>query len=260
MPDQYSRTRLLFGPEAMQRLRRSRVLVFGIGGVGGYAVEALARSGIGALDLVDDDRVCLTNLNRQIIATHETIGRLKVEVARERVLAIDPGIAVTAHACFYLPETADAFDFSAFDYIVDAIDTVKGKLEIVTRAQAMGVPVISCMGAGNKLDPARLRVADIYQTQVDPLARVMRTELRKRGVPSLTVVYSDEPPLRPLPDAEAACGNGCVCPPGSARTCAARRAVPGSNAFVPAAAGLLIASHVVRALAGLSAPGALQGR
>lgn len=260
MPDQYSRTRLLFGPEAMQRLRRSRVLVFGIGGVGGYAVEALARSGIGALELVDDDRVCLTNLNRQIIATHATIGCLKVEVARERVLAIDPDIAVTARACFYLPETADAFDFTAFDYIVDAIDTVKGKLEIVTRAHALGVPVISSMGAGNKLDPSRLRVADIYQTRVDPLARVMRAELRRRGVPSLTVVYSDEPPLVPLPDEEAACREACACPPGSTRTCAARRAVPGSNAFVPAAAGLLIASHVVRALAGLPAPGAREER
>lgn len=254
MPDQYSRTRRLFGPQAMERLWHSRVLVFGIGGVGGYAVEALARSGIGALELVDSDRVSLSNLNRQIIATHESIGRLKVEVARERVLAIDPRIAVTAHACFYLPETANAFDFSLFDYIVDAIDTVKGKLEIVTRAKALGVPVISSMGAGNKLDPARLRVSDIYQTRVDPLARVMRTELRRRGVPSLKVVYSDEPPLRPLEDEDADCQRECASPPDIARPDGARRAVPGSNAFVPAAAGLLIASEVVRELAGMLPP------
>lgn len=255
MIDQFSRTRLIYGPEAMARLAASRVLIVGVGGVGGYAVEALARSGVGTLALVDDDRICLTNLNRQILATHSSIGRLKVEAARERVLDINPRATVHTYDCFYLPDTtAEQFDFSAYDYIVDAVDTVKAKLAIVTRAKALGVPVISAMGAGNKIDPSRFRVADLYQTKNDPLARVMRGELRKRGIDSLKVVYSDEPPIRPEEDASAACKDHCICPPGMQRTCAARRDIPGSNAFVPAVAGLVLAGEVIADLTAF-APG-----
>ena len=182
MTNQFTRTELLFGAEAMERLKNARVAVFGIGGVGGYAVEALARSGVGTLDLVDDDKVCVTNINRQIIALHSTVGKYKVEIAAERVRDINPKITVHVHRCFFMPETADQFDFSAYDYVIDAIDTVKGKIEIIMQAQAAGTPVISCMGAGNKLDPTAFRVADIYKTKVCPLARVMRYELKKRGV------------------------------------------------------------------------------
>ena len=195
--DQLQRTEMLLGKEALEKLRRSRVAVFGVGGVGGFAVEALARTGIGALELVDRDVVSLTNLNRQILATHETIGRDKVDVAVERVRAIDPSIRVTGRKCFYLPETADQFDFSGYDYVVDAVDTVKAKIDIIVRATEAGVPVISSMGAGNKLDPTQFRVADIYKTSMDPLAKVLRKELRKRGVKRLKVVYSPEKPLTP---------------------------------------------------------------
>jgi tRNA A37 threonylcarbamoyladenosine dehydratase len=255
MLDQFARTQLLYGADAMARLAQSRVLVIGIGGVGGYAVEALARSGVGTLGLVDDDTVCLTNLNRQILATHRSIGRRKVDVARERVLDINPRAAVQAHACIYLPNTADSIDFAAYDYIVDASDTVKGKLTIVTRAKELCVPVISAMGAGNKIDPTRFRVCDIYQTKNDPLARVMRGELRKRGIDSLKVVSSDEPPIRPVADDALSCKTGCVCPPGAQRTCAQRRAIPASNAFVPAVAGLVLAGAVIADLTGFN-PGA----
>ena len=249
MLDQFSRTELLFGKEAMEKLKNSRVAVFGIGGVGGYAVEALARSGVGALDLIDDDRVCLTNLNRQIIATRSTIGKHKVDVAEARVHDICPDIKVTAHKCFYMPDTADQFDFTQYDYIIDAIDTVTGKLELAMQAQATGTPIISCMGAGNKLDASALEVADIYDTSVCPLARVMRTELRKRGVKHLKVVYSKEPALTPIDDMTISCRTHCICPPDTARKCTQRRQVPGSNAFVPAAAGLIIAGEVVRDIA-----------
>jgi len=248
MLNQFSRTQLIFGPEAMEALRRSRVAVFGIGGVGGYAVEALARSGIGTLDLIDDDQICLTNLNRQILATHKTIGRYKVDVAEERVKDICPETVVVKHACFFLPDTADRFDFSQYDYVIDAIDTVKGKLEIVQRAVDAGVPVISCMGAGNKVDPTMFRVADIYDTKVCPLARVMRTELKKRGIKSLKVVYSEEKPIRPPEDSSISCRLHCVCPPGTARKCTVRRDIPGSNAFVPSVAGLILAGEVVKDL------------
>ena len=260
MLTQFSRTQLIYGPEAMDKLAQSRVLVIGIGGVGGYAVEALARSGIGTLDLVDDDRICLTNLNRQLYATHSTIGRYKVEVAKERVHDICPNTAVNIHACFYLPDTADQFDFSQYDYIVDAIDTVKGKLEIVTRAKAENVPVISSMGAGNKIDPTRFRVADIADTRVCPLARVMRTELRKRGIPALKVVYSDEPPIRPVEDMAISCRAHCVCPPGTARKCTVRRDIPGSTAFVPSVAGLILAGEVVNDLTGFEPGNRRTGR
>ena len=197
MLNQFSRTQLLFGKEAMERLYNARVAVFGVGGVGGYTVEALARSGIGTLDLIDDDKVCLTNLNRQILATHKTVGKYKVDVAEERIHDINPDAVVNTYKTFYMPDTADQFDFSQYDYVVDAIDTVKGKLELVMQAQATGTPIISCMGAGNKLDASALEVADIYDTSVCPLARVMRAELRKRGVKHLKVVYSKEPALNP---------------------------------------------------------------
>lgn len=250
MPDQFSRTELLFGREAMERLSHSRVAVFGIGGVGGYTVEALARSGIGTLDLIDDDLVCLTNINRQIFATRKTVGRHKVDVARERVLEINPAAVVNCCRTFYTPDTAPRFDFSQYDYVVDAIDTVTGKLELVERANRAGTPIISCMGAGNKLDPSAFEVADIYSTSVCPLARIMRRELKKRGIRSLKVVYSREPALTPLEDMSISCRAHCICPPGTARKCTQRRQVPGSNAFVPAVAGLILAGEVVKDLAG----------
>ena len=235
MEDRFSRSRMLLGDMAMDRLAAARVAVFGVGGVGGYVVEALARCGVGTLDIVDNDTVALSNLNRQIIATMDTVGRDKVEVMAERIRSINPDAVVHAHKCFYLPETADQFDFAAYDYVVDAIDTVTGKIQLILQAQAAGVPVISAMGAGNKLAPARFEVADIYQTSVDPLARVMRRELKKRGVKALKVVYSKEEPRRP-----AGYETGEV-PEGSSR-----RSVPGSLAFVPSVAGLIIAGEVVK--------------
>lgn len=248
MPDQFSRTELLIGSSGMDRLKNARVAIFGIGGVGGYTAEALARSGIGTLDLIDDDKVCLTNLNRQIYALHSTIGKYKVDVAKERILDINPEAKVHAWQTFYLPDTADQFDFKEYDYVVDAIDTVTGKLALVQQAEAAGTPIISSMGAGNKLDPTAFQVADIYKTSVCPLARVMRRELKKRGIRRLKVVYSTEPAIEPAASDENSCKTGCVCPPGSARTCAQRRQVPGSTAFVPSVAGLIIASEVVKDL------------
>ena len=248
MQDQYSRTQMLLGAEAMTKLHNSRVAVFGVGGVGGYTVEALARSGVGALDLIDDDKVCLTNLNRQIIATRKTVGKYKVDVMRERMLEINPDCDVRVHKCFYLPETAAEFNFSDYDYVVDAVDTVTAKVTLVLEAQKAGVPIISCMGAGNKLDPSRFRVADIYKTQGCPLARVMRTALRKRGVKKLKVVYSDEIPTRPIEDMSISCRSHCICPPGAKHTCTERRDIPGSTAFVPSVAGLIIAGEVVKDL------------
>ena len=252
MLNQFSRTELLIGKEALERLSKAHVAVFGIGGVGGYVVEALVRSGIGAYDLIDDDKVCLTNLNRQIIATRDTIGRYKVEVMRERILSINPYAEVTTHRCFYLPENAQDFDFSSYDYVVDAVDTVTAKLEIVMRAKESNIPVISCMGVGNKLNPTQLEIADIYKTSVCPLAKVMRRELRKRGVDKLKVLYSKEEPITPLDDSEDTCREHCVCPPGTTRKCTQRRAIPGSISFVPSAAGLIIASEVVKDLAGIN--------
>lgn len=249
MLNQFSRTELLFGKEAMERISGSRVAVFGIGGVGGYAVEALARSGVGTLDLIDDDRICLTNLNRQIYALRSTVGKYKVDAAEERIHDICPDIKVNTYKCFYMPETADQFDFSEYDYVIDAIDTVTGKLEIIKRAKAADVPVISAMGAGNKLDPSAFCVADIYETKVCPLARVMRYELRKLGIKNVKVVYSEEKPIKPIEDMEISCRNHCICPPGTARKCTVRRDIPGSNAFVPSAAGLLIASEVIKDIA-----------
>ncbi len=248
MLNQFSRTELLFGKAAMEHLRQCRVAVFGIGGVGGYAVEALARSGVGTLDLIDDDKICLTNLNRQIFATRSTVGKEKVAAAKARIQDICPEITVHTHSCFFMPDTADQFDFHDFDYVIDAIDTVTGKLEIILRAKAAGVPVISAMGAGNKLDPTAFRVADIYDTKVCPLARVMRYELRKRHVRDVKVVYSEEKPIRPIEDMTISCRNHCVCPPGTVRKCTVRRDIPGSNAFVPSVAGLILAGEVIKDL------------
>ena len=250
MLNQFSRTELLFGKEAMARLAGARVAVFGIGGVGGYACEALVRSGVGAIDLVDDDRVCLTNLNRQLIATRKTVGRLKTEVMAERILEINPNVQVTKHTCFFLPENAGDFDFAGYDYVIDAVDTVSAKLALVEQCAKTHTPIISCMGAGNKLDPTAFRVADIYQTRVDPLARVMRRELKKRGIRKLKVVYSEEPPIRPLEDMAISCRSHCICPPGTQRHCTDRRDIPGSNAFVPSVAGLILAGEVIKDLAG----------
>ena len=247
MQNQFSRTQLLLGPEAMAHLAECRVAVFGIGGVGGYTVEALARSGIGALDLIDDDKVCLTNLNRQLHATRSTVGKYKVEVAAERIRDINPDCRVTTYRTFFLPETQDQFDFTLYDYVVDAIDTVRGKLALVEKAHAAGTPIICAMGAGNKLDPTAFRVADIYQTSICPLARVMRSECRKRGIRHLKVVYSKETPVRPLEDPSISCRQHCICPP-DIREHTVRRDIPGSTAFVPAAAGLIIAGEVVKDL------------
>ena len=247
--NQFARSQLLLGSEGMDRLARARVAVFGIGGVGGYIAEALARSGIGAIDIFDDDRVCLTNLNRQIIALHSTIGREKTQVMKERLEDINPKLKVQARNIFYLPETADTIDLSVYDYVVDAVDTVKAKLELVCRAKALGVKIISAMGAGNKLDPTRLKVADIYKTSVCPLARVMRTELRKRGIPGLKVVFSTEEAMKPAEDEELSCNSRCICPPGTARSCSARRAIPGSTSFVPPVMGLIMAGEIVRDIA-----------
>ena len=232
----------------MERLRASRVAVFGVGGVGGYVVEALARSGVGALDLIDHDTVAVSNLNRQIIALRSTVGRLKVEAAAERILEINPDCVVQTHKTFYMPETAAQFDFTTYDYVIDAIDTVTGKLELITQAALTGTPIISSMGAGNKMDPTAFRVADIYETSVCPLAKVMRRECRKRGIRSLKVVYSEEPPIRPLEDMSISCRQHCICPPGTSRKCTERRDIPGSTAFVPSVVGLIIAGEVVKDL------------
>ena len=248
MLNQFSRTQLLLGQEGMEKLYRARVAVFGIGGVGGYTVEALARSGVGTLDLIDDDKVCLTNLNRQIFATRKTVGQYKVDVAQQRILEINPKAVVHTYKTFYAPQTAEQFDFSQYDYVVDAIDTVTGKLELVVQAKKAGVPIISSMGAGNKMDPTAFEVADIYETSVCPLARVMRKELKKRGIKKLKVVYSKEPPMTPIEDMAISCRTNCICPPGTERKCTQRRQVPGSNAFVPSVVGLIIAGEVVKDL------------
>ena len=235
MKEQFVRTQMLLGEEAMERLAASRVAVFGIGGVGGYVTEALARSGVGALDLIDHDTVSMSNLNRQIIATLDTVGQLKVEAMAARIRSINPDCRVMARPVFYLPETEDQFDFRDYDYVVDAIDTVTGKLALIEAARQADVPIICSMGAGNKLDPAAFRVADIYETSICPLAKVIRRECRKRGIESLKVVYSQEEPVRPAHGME--------------ETLAWGKRAPGSIAFVPSAAGLVIAGEVVRDLA-----------
>ena len=235
MENQFSRTERLLGKEKMEKLAAARVCIFGIGGVGGYVAEALARSGVGHLELVDNDVICLSNLNRQIIATHETLGQYKVDVMKERILSINPTAEVTVYKCFYLPETRAQFDFTNYDYVVDAIDTVAGKIALVLQAEESGTPVISSMGAGNKLDPTAFQVADIYQTSVCPLAKVMRRELKRRGVKKLKVVYSKEQPVAVQNDEESLLSSP-------------RRSIPGSIAFVPSVAGLIIAGEVVKDL------------
>lgn len=250
MLNQFSRTQLLLGQTAIERLQGSRVAVFGIGGVGGYVCEALVRSGVGAFDLIDDDRVCLTNLNRQIIATRKTVGQYKADVMEARIHDINPNAQVTVHKTFFLPENAQDFPFDQYDYIVDAVDTVSAKIALVMEAQARNIPIISSMGAGNKLDATAFRVADIYETKVCPLARIMRRELRKRGVERLKVVYSQEPPIRPIEDMSISCRTHCICPPGTKHKCTDRRDIPGSTAFVPSVAGLIIAGEVISDLSG----------
>ena len=251
MLNQFSRTELMLGKDAMVNLKQAKVAVFGIGGVGGYTVEALVRSGVEHFDLIDDDKVCLTNINRQIIATRKTVGKYKVEVMKERILEINPNAIVRTHQCFFLPDTADQFDFSEYSYVVDAIDTVSAKIELVLRAQEKNVPIISCMGAGNKLDPTGFEVTDIYKTSVCPLAKVMRKELKVRGVKALKVVYSKEPARKPIEDMALSCKSNCICPPGAERKCTDRRQIPGSNAFVPSVAGLIIAGEVIKDLGGI---------
>ena len=251
MLNQFSRTELLLGREALDRLENAHVAIFGIGGVGGYVAEALVRSGIGTFTLVDDDKICLTNLNRQIIATRQTIGKYKTEVMKDRILSINPQAQVNVHNCFFLPENAADFDFASYDYVVDAVDTVTAKIQIIMQAKEAGVPVISCMGVGNKLNPTDLCIADIYKTSICPLAKVMRRELKKRCVKKLKVLYSKEEAMKPIEDTENSCRTHCVCPPGTQRTCTIRRAIPGSTSFVPSAAGLIIASEVVKDLTGI---------
>ena len=245
MSDQFARTELLLGNVAMEKLKNSRVAVFGIGGVGGYVCEALARSGVGHLDLIDHDKVSLTNINRQIIATHKTIGRDKVNVMKERILEINPAADVKIYKCFFLPETADEFPFDEYDYLVDAVDTVTAKIGLVMTAKEKNIPVISSMGAGNKLDASRFQVADIYQTRVCPLAKVMRRELKKRNIEKLKVVYSEEVPVIPVSWSE--------CRETDQESSieiqfTGKRIVPGSVAFVPSVAGLILAGEVIKDL------------
>lgn len=248
MLNEFSRTELLIGKEALAKLARSKVAVFGIGGVGTFAVEGLARAGIGRFVLVDDDCICLTNINRQIHAARSTIGKPKVEVMRDRILDINPRAEVVVHQVFYMPGQAPALIKPDYDYIVDAVDTVTAKIDLVVSAAALDILIISCMGAGNKLDPAKFEIADIYATTVCPLARVMRRELRKRGVKGLKVVYSKEEPLKPMETEESSCEVNCICPKGTTRSCAVRHQVPGSISFMPSVAGLLMASEVVKDL------------
>ena len=248
MLNQFSRTQLLLSKDSMEKLAGSRVAVFGIGGVGGYVCEALVRSGVGAFDLVDDDKVCLTNLNRQIIATRKTVGQYKAEVMAARMKEINPDADIRIRKCFFLPENADEFPFAEYDYIVDAVDTVTAKLALVMKANELHIPIISSMGAGNKLDPTAFRVADIYKTKVCPLAKVMRIECRKRRIRKLKVVYSEEVPTRPIEDMSISCRTHCICPPGAQHKCTERRDIPGSTAFVPSVVGLIIAGEVVKDL------------
>lgn len=246
MLHRFSRTELLIGVEALAKLSRCKVAVFGIGGVGTFAVEGLARAGVGKFVLVDDDCICLTNINRQIHATSKTVGRPKVDVMKERILEINPEAEVTVLQKFYLPENAETLLDDDYDYIVDAIDTVTGKIDLVVRAAGKQIPIISSMGAGNKLDPTRFEVDDIYHTSVCPLAKIMRKELRARGIEGVKVVYSKENPITPL--GQGSCGEECICPPGSARDCGVRRQIPGSISFVPSVVGLIIAGEVVKDL------------
>ena len=247
MLNQFSRTELLIGKEGLEKLNKAKVAIFGIGGVGSYVVEGLVRAGIGNFILVDDDEVCLTNLNRQIIATRKTVGKSKVEVAKERILDINPNAKVEVYQEFFMPDTEGILDESV-DYIVDAVDTVTAKIELIVRANKLNIPIMSSMGTGNKLDPTRFEVTDIYKTSVCPLAKVMRKELKNRGIKKLKVVYSKEEPIKLEENMEASCKENCICPPGTKRTCSIRNQVPGSISFVPSVAGLIIAGEVVKDL------------
>lgn len=248
MQNQFSRTQLLMGKPAIDTLMGSRVAVFGVGGVGGYVVEALVRSGVGEIDLIDDDRVCLTNVNRQIIATLSSVGKHKVDVCEERIHDINRRCIVHKYQMFYLPEYADVIDISQFDYVVDCIDTVKAKLDLIQRCHELKVPIISCMGAANKMDATAFKVTDINKTQMDPLAKVIRKKLRKMKIKKLKVVYSEEEPLRPIDDPNISCRFHCICPNKDMRKCTDRRDIPASNAFVPAAAGLICGGEVIKDL------------
>ncbi|RBP64455.1 tRNA A37 threonylcarbamoyladenosine dehydratase [Alkalibaculum bacchi] len=248
MLHQFSRTELLIGQDNLDKLKDSKVAVFGIGGVGSFVVEGLVRAGIGKLVLIDDDKICLTNLNRQLHATRKTIGRSKVEVMKERVLEINPKAEVTTFQEFYMPGRGDDLISEDYDYIVDAIDTVTGKIDLVVNAKSKNIPIISSMGAGNKLDPTRFEVADIYKTSICPLAKVMRKELKKKNIESLKVVYSKEVPIKPMENEDSSCAAGCICPPGITRKCTSRNQIPGSISFVPSVVGLIIAGEVVKDL------------
>ena len=245
MLNQFSRTELLIGKEGIEKLQKAKVAVFGLGGVGSYVVEGLVRAGIGNFILVDDDKVCLTNLNRQIIATRKTVGKPKVEIARDRILEINPNANVEIHQEFFMPDSNEILD-DTVSYIVDAVDTVTAKIELVVRANKLNIPIMSSMGTGNKLDPTKFEVTDVYKTSVCPLAKVMRKELRARGIPKLKVVYSKEEPIKPDETLECSCKTGCICPPGTVRKCTAKNQVPGSISFVPSVAGLIIAGEVIK--------------
>lgn len=245
MLNQFSRTELLIGKEGIEKLHNAKVAIFGIGGVGSFVVEGLVRAGVENFILVDDDKICLTNLNRQIIATRKTVGKYKVEVAKERILEINPNAKVETYQEFFMPNSEGILD-ETIDYVVDCVDTVTAKIELVVRAKNLGLPIISCMGTGNKLDPTRFEVTDIYKTSICPLAKVMRKELRARGIDSLKVVYSKEEQIKPDETLECSCKTGCICPPGTVRKCTARNQVPGSISFVPSVAGLIIAGEVIK--------------
>ncbi len=251
MPEQFSRTELLFGKEAIRKVERARVAVFGIGGVGSYTLEALVRSGVGTIDIIDNDKVCLSNLNRQLIATHKTLGQYKVDAAEQRMKEINPDVVVYKYYTFYLPESSGQFDFTKYDYVVDAIDTISGKISLVMQAKEADIPIISSMGAGNKADPTAFQVADIYQTSVCPLAKVMRRELKKRGVEKLKVVYSKEPALTSAEDGIVDLVNGADSNQDKEEKQVRRRLAPGSNAFVPSVVGLIMAGEVIKDLAGI---------
>ncbi len=248
MLHEFSRTELLIGHNALEKLKKSKVAIFGIGGVGTFAVEGLVRSGVGRFVLIDDDSICLTNINRQIHATRNTVGRAKVEVMKERILEINPRAEVEIHQRFYMPEFSEELIKNDYDYIIDAIDTVTAKIGLVINAKEIGVPIISSMGAGNKLDPTKFEVSDIYSTSICPLAKVMRKELRQRGVEALKVVYSKETPVKPIENEESSCNNSCICPENTTRKCTTRRQIPGSISFVPSVVGLIIAGEVIKDL------------
>ena len=246
MLNQFSRTELLIGKEGIKKLQKAKVAIFGIGGVGSFVVEGLVRAGVGNFVLVDDDKICLTNLNRQIIATRKTIGKYKVDVMKERILEINPNANVETYQEFYMPNSENKILDKTIDYVVDSIDTVTAKIELVMNCNELGIPIISSMGTGNKLDPSRFEITDIYKTSICPLAKVMRKELRKREIKKLKVIYSKEEPIKPDETLESSCKTNCICPPGTKRKCTERNQVPGSISFVPSVAGLMIAGEVIK--------------